>query len=307
MKKIEIEIEIIVIRTNHTRIMSELYQLKSQNPSEHINRSTIGSLMKNYFETGEMLMSFDNFGCHLLYKIKVKDLLNSPISNWEHNRPPDMIRCRDIALHIYSHKSQIDTMFYLSWNNVNQRFEVLDGIHRLTALRIIKKENSIPLDLLDDNDFGSGNDALWLYEQFVLCNIRFNASKGELVEAFTNLNKSQTVPSLYIVDHNYEKRVAIDTIVNEWMQKYKKHFSSSANPNTPNTNRNRFVELLDKIYDKHNIKDYGIETLRKLLDEANLKMASNIPKKASVDAIVKCKETNCYLFLYKNEKLEKLI
>ena len=32
-----------------------------------------------------------------------------------------------------------------------------------------------------------------------------------------------------------------------------------------------------------------------------------MPSKASIDIRVKCKETGCYLFLYKNDKLEEFI
>jgi hypothetical protein len=121
------------------------------------------------------------------------------------------------------------------------------------------------------------------------------------------LNKSQAVPELYIKDHVKEKREVIDNIANDWFVKYKKHFSSSSNPNTGNTNRNRFVELLDKIYDKHNIQEMGIRKLRRILDETNNRVRENIPVKVTLDVRVKCKETGCYLFLYKNDKLEEFI
>jgi uncharacterized membrane-anchored protein YhcB (DUF1043 family) len=85
----------------------------------------------------------------------------------------------------------------------------------------------------------------------MLVNIRFNATQGDLIETFKNLNKSQVVPDLYIKDHSKEKREIIDAIANDWYVRYKRHFSSSSNPIIGNTNRNKFVELLDKIYDKY--------------------------------------------------------
>jgi hypothetical protein len=74
-----------------------------------------------------------------------------------------------------------------------------------------------------------------------------------------------------------------------------------------NTNRNRFVELLDKLYDKHKIDESCPNKLRNLLDSTNNKIIYNIPKKATVDTRLRCKETGCYLFLYKNDKLEEII
>jgi leucyl-tRNA synthetase len=141
----------------------------------------------------------------------------------------------------------------------------------------------------------------------LLVNIRFNATLGELIEVFKNLNKSQAVPDLYIRDQVKQKRDTIDTIANEWIVKYKKHFSSSANPISGNTNRNKFVELLDKLYDKHKIDETNIDTFRKILDDANRHISTIIPSKASIDVRLKCKETGCYLFLYKNDKLEEII
>lgn len=273
--------------------------------TEFIPSNIIPIIMKHFFDSSELILAYNDN--HATYKIQIKDLLVSSIKNWEYNRPPDMARCPDIARYIYNSKKSIDTMLYLSFNNIKEVFEVLDGIHRITALKIIKEENSKPLDLLEQHDFGSGNDATWLYNQYLLVNIRFNATLGELIEVFKNLNKSQAVPDLYIRDQVKQKRDTIDTIANEWIVKYKKHFSSSANPISGNTNRNKFVELLDKLYDKHKIDETNIDTFRKILDDANRHISTIIPSKASIDVRLKCKETGCYLFLYKNDKLEEII
>jgi hypothetical protein len=273
--------------------------------TEFIPTNIIPIIIKHFFESSELVLSYNEN--HAIYKIMIKDLLVSSVKNWEYNRPPDMARCPDIARYIYNSKKPIDTMVYLSFNNLKEVFEVLDGIHRITALKIIKEENSKPLDLLDQHEFGSGNDANWLYNQYMLVNIRFNSTLGELIEVFKNLNKSQTVPELYICDHKKEKRDIINMISNEWFVKYKKHFSPSANPITGNTNKNKFEDLLDKLYEKHKIRDASADKLRRRLDEANRQISTNIPSKASIEIRYKCKESGCYLFLYKNDKLEELI
>ena len=273
--------------------------------SEFIPVSLIHIIMQHHFPSSELLLSLSD--THGIYKIQVKELLGDTVKNWEYNRPPDMARCPDIARFMYSSKKPIETMFYLTYTNKKETFEVLDGIHRLTSLKIIKEENSKPLELLWPGDFGSNNDATWLYNQYIFVNIRFNATLGELIEAFKNLNKSQAVPELYIRDQQKEKRDIIDAIANEWYVKYKKHFSASANPITGNTNRNKFVELLDKLYDKHKIDETNTKKLRNLLDNANTKIMGNIPTKATIDVRVKCKDSGCYLFLYKNDKLEEII
>ena len=273
--------------------------------SEYFPSKDISIIMNHHFTSSELLFSYNEN--HGLYKIKIKDLLVDSVTNWEYNRPPDMERCPDIARYIYNSKKHIDSMVYLSFNNLKESFEVLDGIHRITALKMIKAENSKPLELLCPGDFGSANDANWLYEQYLLVNIRFNSSLGELIEVFKNLNKSQTVSDLYICDHAKEKKDIIETIVNDWYFRFKKHFSSSANPITGNTNRTKFSNLLLHLYDKHKIRQSNIEKLKTILENANEKISKNIPDKVSIDIRVKCRESGCYLFLFKPDVLEEFI
>ena len=275
--------------------------------SEYVPSNVLEIIMKHHFNSSELLFSYNEN--HNIYKIKIGDLLVDKVRNWEFNRPPDMVRCPDIARYIYNTRKPIDTILYLSYNNLNEVFEVIDGIHRITALKIIKEQNSKPLDLLENNDFGSGNDATWLYNQYILVNIRFNATVGDLIEAFKNLNKSQVVPDLYIRGQDKEKRNIIDAIANEWVVKYKRHFSSSIKPNVGNTNRNKFVDLLDKLYEKHNIDMFSSDKLRNLLNNANIEISKldKLIESLSSSVNEKCKETGCYLFLLRNDKLEEMI
>ena len=281
----------------------EIYKI-TRNPyknSEFIPINLITVITQHHFPSSVILHKFNE--THMVYKILISDLLVASIKNWEYNRPPDMARCPDIARYIYNSKKPMDTMLFLTYTNINDNFEILDGIHRLTALKIIKEENS----KANHGDFGSNNDADWLYNQYLIVNIRFNANLGDLIDIFRNLNKSQTVPELYIKDHTKEKREIIDIIYNEWYIQYKKHFSSSANPIMGNTNRNKFVELLDTLYDKYNIDETSTNKLREVLDTINNKLSGQMPTKASLDIRLKCKESGCYLFLYKNDKLLELI
>jgi hypothetical protein len=279
--------------TTHPEIIDPYSNIRSQfGTSEFIPQTIIQIILKHHFESAEILCSFNEN--HFIYKIKIVDLLlEDKIRNWEYNRPPDMARCPDIARYIYNSHKPIDTMFYLSYNNIKNVFEVIDGIHRITALTIIKTDN---LKFCTD-----------IINQYVIVNVRFNATLGDLIEAFKTLNKSQVVPDLYIRDQRKEKLDIINNIANDWQVRYKKHFSSSANPTTGNTNRNKFVELLDNLYDKYNIDELCSHNLIRLLDEANIKIMNNIPSKVTIGIRVRCKESGCYLFLHKNDKLEELI
>jgi hypothetical protein len=296
--------EVIENETNNNKHVENQYiEFKNKYAkSEYIPTSYIPTILNYYFGEENCLLSYSVN--HLICKVYINDLLTKiPIINWKYNRPADLIRCNDIASYIYNSKTPMDTMIYLNYNNKIHTFEILDGIHRFTALKIIYNENNKPLELLCPGDFGSNGDAKWLYNSYILLNIRFNASEGELIETFKNLNKSQAVPDLYIKDTIKEKRDIIERIANDWQVKYKKHFSSASNPITGNTNRNKFVELLDKLYDKYNIEEQGIKKLNIILDNANDYLMRNIPKKVSGDIRFRCSETGCYLFLLKNDVL----
>jgi hypothetical protein len=273
--------------------------------NEFIPVSIILQIIQLLLPSSEVLHHFSRE--HLVIKNKIKDLLNAPIINWGYNRPPDLVRCNDIAKYMYNSRQPIDTMFYLNFNNIEQTFEIIDGIHRYTSLKIIQTENKKPLDLLCPGDYGNNNDAQWIMEQYVLVNLRFNTPLGSLIEVFRSLNKSNPVPELYIRDTAKEKRTIIQNIANSWQIKYKEHFSPNSKPNKPNVNRDRFIELLDYVYDKYKICEENKQMLERLLDNTNQNIKRNLPKKLTPKCIEKCQSSDCYLFLYSLERLEKII
>jgi hypothetical protein len=252
----------------------------------------------------------------LLVRMKIKDLLNAPIINWCQNRDPDLVRIPDIASYIYNKRKSIETIIYISFNNKKQNFDVIDGIHRFTALKYIKEKNSVQLDLLDNQPFGSNLDATWLYNSDIIVNIRFNADTGELISLREVLNKSQPMPTVLMDDSTVEKQIRseiIKNISNEWQVKYTKNFSSSNDPtylqSIGSTNKDLFQSLLGVLYEKYNIDISRVNILKKILEEANKRMEEKVIKSSigSSKARVKCKDSGCYLFIYRNEKLEDFI
>ena len=267
--------------------------------------SVINNLLKYSFGSTEILHEYTAY--HKIIKVKIADLLEAKITNWKYNRPADLTRCADIARYIYIKKNIVDTMLYLSFNNQTQSYDVIDGIHRYTSLKIIKEENAKQLDLITPSDFGNNNDANWLYESYILINIRINSSEGELIELFRSLNKSNPIPELYIRDLNQEKREIIEAVSNNWQVKYKSHFSSTNKPNKPNMNRDRFIDLLEIIYDKYNISNDNKYLLEELLQRTNTNILFNIPRKLSHPIKEKCSKTGLWLFIYTTEELVKMI
>jgi hypothetical protein len=274
---------------------------------EYISVNIIDKLIRTAFASSHILHEYTN--SHKILKIKIADLLSVPISNWKYNRPPDLIRCNDIARYIYTSKCPIDSMIYLSFNNIKQTFDVVDGIHRYTSLKIIKEHNSKSLDFVTPSDFGNNNDAKWLYDSYIIVNLRINALEGELIELFINLNKSNPIPDLYIRDANKEKKDIIEKIVNDWTKKYPSHFSSNSKPYKPNINRDRFIDLVENIYDKYEINNENKKFLEHVLERTNTNISYNIPKKITKSKSIhdKCLESGCWLFIYTLEELGKMI
>lgn len=273
--------------------------------SEYIPINIINDLLNASFPSFEIIHHYSIH--HKIIKITINDLLEASITNWKYNRPPDRNRCNDIAHYIYSSKNILDTMLYLSFNNKTQSFDIIDGIHRYTSLKIIKEHNSKPIDLITPGDFGNNNDAKWLYDSFIIINMRFNALEGEIIELFKNLNKSNPIPDLYIRDASKDKREIIENVANNWQIKYKSHFSSTNKPNKPNINRDRFIDLLDKIYDNYKINEENKQMLEQLLERTNTNISFNIPKNISTQIKEKCSSTGCWLFIYSYDKLINLI
>ena len=279
--------------------------LEPYKKNEYLPVNIIDKLIKTTFESCEILHSYSSY--HKIIKITVSDLLSAKITNWKYNRPPDLTRCYDIARYIYISKNVVDTMLYVSFNNINQSFEIIDGIHRYTSLKIIKNENSKQLDLLTPSEFGNNNDAKWIYDSYIILNIRINTTEGELIELFKSLNKSNPIPDLYIRDINKDKREIIEAVSNNWQIKYKSHFSSNNKPNKPNINRDRFIDLLEKIFDKYNITNENKQLLDELLQRTNTNILYNLPKKLSNTIKEKCVGTGLWLFIYSPEELVKMI
>ena len=242
---------------------------------------------------------------HYVSKCTIRDILKANIVNWEYNRPPDVSRCTEIAAHIYTRRPNLDWILYMTYDIPTNTFYVIDGIHRYTSLTIIATENSKPLDFLTPNIFGGNRDADWLYDKYILICIRANLTKGETVDWFQTLNKSNPVPELYIANTSEIKRQIIEQTAQDWMAQFKTHFSGSQKPNIPNTNRDRFIDLLDSLYEKYRVST--ITAFTEKVNEANHFLREHPPKKVSTSAVEKCRQTGCYLFIVSKDVLLEMI
>lgn len=119
-------------------------------PSSFLSVASIPDFLAQQFSGCQLLHTFSPE--HLFLKTTVQQLLQCPISNWKFNRPPDILRCRDIAQTIYRQRAPIEAVFYLAYDSGPRRtFDVLDGIHRITALRHLLKKTQNPSTCLRTN------------------------------------------------------------------------------------------------------------------------------------------------------------
>ena len=236
-----------------------------------------------------LLLSYS--ATHSLFAIRVRDFLQLPIKNWRYNRPVDKPRSREIAAYLTKTKQPIETVFYLV--KTDKGYEVLDGIHRYTALKMLQEE---PVDYITGSFYG---------EVEVLVNIRFDATDGETIDAFKSLNKSIPVPELYMRDPDQVKRDIIESVVKKWSTQYADHFSPSRKPVRPNMNRDTFIEIITEIYDKYNTDDnVTIDDMERLLLECNRRAQLEFAEEEKPkSAIEKCKRTGFWLFMMSAEQI----
>lgn len=244
---------------------------------------------------------------HIIAKCTIGALLEQSckIKNWKFNRPPDYMRCREIAKHILLKKPCTDWLFYAIYKE-DGSISIIDGIHRFTAFKIIHTENSKPVDLLTPDEF-SGRENAWFYEQHILISLRTNTSEGEEVNLFRQINMCNPVPDLYIQNPHYEKRCLIEEVAKKWQDKFHTHFSANSKPNVPNINRDRFIEILNHLCEKYGIDNSNNpHRLEELLYETNNKIRQNLPKRISQKSLDKCNNTGCYLFLVRQDILQEM-
>lgn len=236
---------------------------------------------------------------HRLIKLTVGQLLELPMENWKHNRPPDEVRFAEIEAFIQKRTNEILQPFYINYNSKTGIYEVVDGIHRYSAIKAVK----------DPNILGK------IVDKIVFVHLFIDLEHGSLLTIFNNLNKTVPLPELYIghtVQTSHEniiKKEIIQEVAEEWQRKYRSHFSDSTSYQIPNILRDSFINILDELYTSHTVRNKA--KLLELLEIANNKIKEyvlsdvkdkRLPKKISEQQKQKCSKTGCYLFFYRDIK-----
>ena len=218
---------------------------------------------------------------HLMGKVTAHDLLAAPLVNWRLNRPPDPTRYHALAQYLQRSGEPIDSVIHAALNHRTRQIEILDGAHRWQALKALHPLPSFEL----------------------LINIRINHSEGKLVEVFQNINKSVSVPELYLRDSSKDRRTCIERIATAWQMRYPSHFRSTKAPQRPNTNRDLWIGFLDYAYEKMGLTYETEKRLAERLEEMNQAVKADVPEKIRVQ----CEASGCYLFTKRMGELEMMI
>jgi len=215
---------------------------------------------------------------NLVCKTTLTNLEKINIKRWPCQRPPDSIRIKDISNHIKREKC-IDGIIYIYYDKAQKCFYCYDGLHRLEALRSIIREN-YPIHLN------------------IMFGVRRNVTQGDIMEHFNTINKCIPVPDIYVGIRNANIINTVESVVNQYAERYPQHFSTSRNPNAPNENKDRMKDRLKHIIDTSSGDDLDSEyNLISILETINEHIRTNIPRKSSQKQLDKCQASGLYLFL----------
>lgn len=214
------------------------------------------------------------------YEIVTDPSRLSLISVWEHNRPPDPARVKEIQDHL-EHTNICDGQILLAV--VNGTCVCYDGAHRLLACRSVFPKGGVQVRIIHDS------------------------TPQEVRKEFERVNRSIPVPELYFSVDEISSRVTslVQDVVKSMCTLYRQYVSSSRRPKRPNFNRDRFVEDLGttirESLPNETILKLTQDDVGRWLSEINHTIRahhySGVKRiKASRSIITKCEKQNMFLF-----------
>ena len=240
---------------------------------------------------------------HYTFKIKMKKFLKLKMLRWKFNRPPNHDRAKEIAESLLHKQYPLSFIFQCIYNKQDHGLEIIDGLHRFHAIKYLESQ-------LEDNELNE-----WFYNSNLLIEAKTNNTEGEVIDWFQSINKCSPVSDLYLNSQD-EKKEIVEEVVNKYYSnpKYNSHFRG-LNPNIPNTNKEKFTDLVCYIYETHEISLENKKNIYKLLDNINKlieeKVKNDDPKKfnkkITQKSMEKCYKTGLFLFLSNEDEFKFLI
>lgn len=223
---------------------------------------------------------------HTIIKTTSGSIREMEVYNWEHNRPPDTVRTREIAKY-YENDTYIDGVIYM-YLGMDDKFYCYDGIHRLTAL--------------EEPELSHKDTIVFLID------IMKYPRESIIIDRFKTLNKSISIPQLYIVNETHTNtstnilKKTLQEVVQYYSHQYKQFFSSNSNPQTPHENRDIMMDklyTLSQMYDE--LQKYTKEEWIEFCEKKNIVFANSLSKyKLTEKKKQKCIKANFFLFITKD-------
>ena len=224
-------------------------------------------------------------GNHIGYNVKFKHI-NPICKKWSKNRNPDMERVTEMHEY-YKAGGYIPRFIHLA-ELEGEGIVCYDGNHRRELLKLI------------DNG-----------EVDCIVDVLFNASRQDVHEAFSSVNRAVDVPEIYLDDVSNIKDEVLE-LVKKYETKYKSFTSKTSRCRSPNFNRDVFTDNITKIYKYFN-GSKTIPEIEDLLEKLNREYANGKicrpHSKYASSAIDKCKKFGLWLFLEREvspEHIEKI-
>jgi hypothetical protein len=206
-----------------------------------------------------------------LYKyILNSEECNFEFENWDKNRPPDEVRVKQIKEFFDNKNADTIPGIIYAWDKGEDRLQVYDGIHRLLA----------------------GKEC----NRGMICLIQVNSTsiEQEIIDDFLNINKSVSVPSIYLEETSALKKMVCQEVADEMCRRYPKFVSPSRKPYAYNFNRDNLVEFISTLQIDFCKPNINIQIVNELIGMNHF--AKDFVSRNKVSYPRKCTFHNFYLF-----------
>lgn len=206
-------------------------------------------------------------------KIDTSIINKESVVNWDKNRPPDDVRVAQITEYYKITNADIVPGIIYVWKSSSTdkgKYIVYDGIHRLLAAFSYEKKMT------------------------VLLHITKTDQEKDIIDDFTNINKSVCVPVLYLEENNALKRNVCESVAKKMCDNYKSFVSPSRRPYIYNFNRDNLIEFVSTFvidFTKPGIDDVIFNEFKGLNNVARQYVNRN-----KIDHPNKCKFHDFYLW-----------
>ena len=202
-----------------------------------------------------------------VYAIPMEKFNNLDVKQWKYNRPPDITRIPEIHDWMKQFR-RMDGVLNLAYI-IGEGLVCFEGNHRRLALEGL----DIP----------------------VFADIVWDATHETVTHEFRRLNKSVTVPDLYVVETPATLRVELEDAVTDFRKKFKIMESTSPRPNRPHYNRDNLTNEFTRLQKELVIPVGELMTRIYALNEY---YGENDKSKLSEKVRKKCEASGLWLFAW---------